>query len=63
VTDRRVVVLEQTVAYAGHFKIIRYRLRHRLFAGDMSPELPREVFERGHAVAVLPFDFAPIRWC
>jgi ADP-ribose pyrophosphatase len=56
VTDPRIVVLEQTVAYDGHFKIIRYRLRHRLFAGGMSRELPREVFERGHAVAVLPFD-------
>jgi ADP-ribose pyrophosphatase len=50
------MVLEQTVAYDGHFQIIRYRLRHRLFAGGMSPELTREVFERGHAVAVLPFD-------
>jgi ADP-ribose pyrophosphatase len=56
VTDPRVVVLEQTIAYDGHFKIIRYRLRHRLFAGGMSPALTREVFERGHAVAVLPFD-------
>jgi ADP-ribose pyrophosphatase len=55
-TYPRVVVLEQTVAYDGHFKIIRYRLRHRLFAGGMSRELMREVFERGHAVAVLPFD-------
>ena len=55
-TDQRVVVLEQTVTYDGHFKIIRYRLRHRLFAGGMSRELLREVFERGHAVAVLPFD-------
>ena len=49
-------MLEQTVAYDGHFKIIRYRLRHRLFAGGISRELAREVFERGHAVAVLPFD-------
>jgi ADP-ribose pyrophosphatase len=55
-TDRGVVVLERAVAYDGHFKIIRYRLRHRLFAGGMSRELTREVFERGHAVAVLPFD-------
>jgi ADP-ribose pyrophosphatase len=54
--DPRVVVLEQTVAYDGRFKIIHYRLRHRLFAGGMSRELTREVFERGHAVAVLPFD-------
>jgi ADP-ribose pyrophosphatase len=55
-TDPRIAVLAQAVAYDGHFKIIRYRLRHRLFAGGMSPELVREVFERGHAVAVLPFD-------
>lgn len=55
-TDPRIAVLEQTVAYDGHFKIIRYRLRHRLFAGGMSRDLMREVFERGHAVAVLPFD-------
>ena len=55
-TDPRIAVREQTVAYDGHFKIIRYRLRHRLFAGGMSRELMREVFERGHAVAVLPFD-------
>jgi ADP-ribose pyrophosphatase len=54
--DPRIAVLAQSVAYDGHFKIIRYRLRHRLFAGGMSPELSREVFERGHAVAVLPFD-------
>ena len=55
-TDPRVVVLERAVAYNGHFKIRCYRLRHRLFAGGMSRELLREVFERGHAVAVLPFD-------
>jgi ADP-ribose pyrophosphatase len=54
--DPRIAVLEQTVAYDGYFQIIRYRLRHRLFVGGMSPELIREVFERGHAVAVLPFD-------
>jgi ADP-ribose pyrophosphatase len=56
VTGRPVLVLEQSIVYDGHFKIIRYRLRHRMFAGGMSRELMREVFERGHAVAVLPFD-------
>ena len=55
-TDPRVVVLERAVAYHGYFKIVRYRLRHRLFAGGVSGDLIREVFERGHAVAVLPFD-------
>jgi ADP-ribose pyrophosphatase len=55
-TDARVVVLEQALAFDGFFKVIRYRLRHTRFAGGMSPELVREVLERGHAVAVLPFD-------
>ncbi|MGH6898451.1 MAG: NUDIX domain-containing protein [Geminicoccaceae bacterium] len=55
-TDPRVVVLEQTVAFAGFFKVMRYRLRHQQFAGGMGAELVREVLERGHAVVVLPFD-------
>jgi ADP-ribose pyrophosphatase len=53
---REVGVLEATVAYDGHFKIVRYRLRHRRFDGGWSPPLTREIFERGHAAAVLPYD-------
>lgn len=49
-------ILETTTAYAGFFHILRYRLRHRLFKGGWSPVLTRELFERGHAVAVLPYD-------
>lgn len=49
-------IIEQDRAYDGYFKIIRYRLVHSLFAGGDSPELSREIFERGHAVAVLPYD-------
>lgn len=47
------------VAYQGFFRMERYRLRHRLFDGGMSAELTRELFERGHAAAVLPYD--PVR--
>ena len=54
--DRRVELLERRIAYDGYFRIVRYRLRHELFAGGMGRELVREVFERGHAVAVLPYD-------
>jgi len=52
-------IIEQTSPYQGYFRIDRYRLRHRLFAGGMSNEITREVFERGHAVMVLPYD--PVR--
>ena len=58
-TDRRVEVIERSVVFEGFFRLVRYRLRHRLFAGGMSPELERELFERGHAAVVLPYD--PVR--
>lgn len=49
-------ILDKTLLYKGFFEIVRYRFRHRLFAGGWSGEIQREVFERGHAVAVLPYD-------
>jgi ADP-ribose pyrophosphatase len=54
--EARVEILDRTVCYQGFFRIDRYRLRHRLFSGTWGPELVREVFERGHAAAVLPYD-------
>ena len=42
--------------FQGYFRIDRYTLRHELFAGGMSEPIVREVFERGHAAAVLPYD-------
>lgn len=57
--NTNVEVLEKTICFEGFFRIEKYRLRHRLFSGDWSHPLVREVFERGHAAAVLPYD--PIR--
>jgi ADP-ribose pyrophosphatase len=51
-----VEVVERRQGYGGYFRIDRYRLRHRLFDGGWSGEMVREVFERGHAVAVLLYD-------
>jgi len=51
-----VEVIAKEVAYIGHFSIDRYRLRHRKFDGSWSQELDREVFERGHGVAVALYD-------
>lgn len=53
---RKVEIVEKITAYQGYFRIDRYRLRHTLFAGGMSGVMTRELFERGHAVAVLPYD-------
>lgn len=55
-TREDVQILEKTPAYEGYFRIDRYRLRHRLHAGGWSGEMTREVFERGHAAAMLPYD-------
>ena len=49
-------IIEHGTAYQGYFRIDRYRLRHRVFEAGWSPEMTREVFERGHAVVVLPYD-------
>lgn len=54
--ERQVRVIEQKLAFDGYFKIIRYRLTHTQFAGGEGPEITREIFERGRAVAVLPYD-------
>jgi ADP-ribose pyrophosphatase len=57
-TAPRVEIVEREVVFQGYFRIIRLRLRHELFAGGMSGVITREIFERGQAVAVLPYDAA-----
>ncbi len=52
-------VLACDTVFQGYFRVDRYRLQHRRHDGGWSQELTREVFERGHAAAVLPYD--PLR--
>ncbi|WP_371186684.1 NUDIX domain-containing protein [Thalassotalea maritima] len=42
--------------YQGFFRIDEYRLRHKLFNGEQSPLITREIFERGDAVVLMVFD-------
>lgn len=49
-------LLDKQEVYRGFFRMERYRLRHSLYAGGISPPLSRELFERGHAAAVLLYD-------
>lgn len=51
-----VEIIARETRYKGFFSIIAYRFRHRLFNGEMSGEVVREVFERGHAAVLLPYD-------
>ncbi|HMA13182.1 MAG TPA: NUDIX domain-containing protein [Kiloniellaceae bacterium] len=54
--DPRIEVRDKTTAFKGYFQVDRYRLRHRKFDGGWTEEMTREVFERGHAAAVLLYD-------
>jgi ADP-ribose pyrophosphatase len=45
-----------TDLFKGFFKLQKYRLRHRLFAGGWSRWFERELLERGHAAAMLLYD-------
>lgn len=49
-------VLDDTLVWSGHYAMRRLTLQHRLFAGTWSGPIVREIFERGDAVAVLPYD-------
>jgi ADP-ribose pyrophosphatase len=42
--------------FKGYFGVRRIELRHKLFKGGWSSPVKREIFERGDAVAVLPYD-------
>lgn len=54
--DYEYEIIEKSIAYDGFFTMELYRLRHRLYSGGWSPVIRRECLERGHAVAVLPYD-------
>lgn len=45
--------------YSGFFKLFKVELKHDLFEGSESPVLMRELLDRHHAAAVLPYD--PVR--
>jgi ADP-ribose pyrophosphatase len=51
-----VEIAEKTTPFRGFFRIDRYSLRHRRFDGGWTALMTREIFERGHAAAVLLYD-------
>ncbi|WP_117235733.1 ADP-ribose diphosphatase [Vibrio maerlii] len=58
-TAKDVEIISKETVFQGFFQMVKYRFKHRLFAGGWSEPVERELFERGHAVAMLPYD--PIR--
>lgn len=49
-------ILDKKSLYQGFFALEQFTFKHKLFAGGWSQPVIREVFERGHAVVVLPYD-------
>ncbi|MDC9604725.1 ADP-ribose diphosphatase [Xenorhabdus griffiniae] len=58
-TKQDVEMISQKTLYRGFFNMTEYQFRHRLFRGGWSEIIKREVFERGHAGVLLPYD--PVR--
>lgn len=54
-----VQVETRTTPYRGYMRLDIYKFRHRVFDRGWSDDISREVVERGHVVAVLPYD--PVR--
>ncbi|NMM44070.1 NUDIX domain-containing protein [Rhodospirillaceae bacterium KN72] len=57
--DRKVEVVKKETPFQGYFRVDRYHLRHSQFQGGMGNVVSREIFERGHAAGIIPYD--PVR--
>lgn len=51
-----VEVLEEEPIYSGFFRLMKVRLRHRLFRGDWSREFNRELFAKSEAASAVVYD-------
>ncbi|EGR4362140.1 ADP-ribose diphosphatase [Vibrio cholerae] len=58
-SKKDVEILNKETLFKGFFRMVKYRFKHKRFAGGWSEPVEREMFERGHAAAMLPYD--PIR--
>lgn len=58
-TQSDVKVLEKSTRYSGFYTLDELTLQHKLFNGDWSPALKREVYGKRRVAALLPYD--PIR--
>ncbi|SIR31842.1 ADP-ribose pyrophosphatase [Shewanella morhuae] len=55
-SQKDIEIIGKKTLYQGFFSLDEYTFKHKLFAGGWSLPVTREVFERGHAVVVLPYD-------
>lgn len=55
-TSADVRILARERVFDGYFAVDRMAVEHRAFAGGWAAPVTREVFERGNAVGVLPYE-------
>lgn len=55
-SENDVEIVNRQVAYEGIFRYVKYALRHRLFQGEWTDTIHREVIERTCAAGILPYD-------
>ena len=55
-TSEDVEIEQRATLYRGYLRVDRYRLRHRRHDGGWSRVIERELVERGHGAALLPYD-------
>jgi len=49
-------IINHEIIFQGYFRIEKYDLQHEKYAGGRTETFQREIFERGSAVAVIPYD-------
>ncbi|TKB47199.1 NUDIX domain-containing protein [Thalassotalea mangrovi] len=49
-------IKDKKTVFKGFFRVDEWHIQHELFAGGMSACFTREIFERGDAVILLPYD-------
>ena len=49
-------IVSKDTVFQGFFRMVKVRLKHRLFSGGWSDEMSREIFHRGHAAAAILYD-------
>jgi ADP-ribose pyrophosphatase len=54
--SRDVRILAKDIVYNGHFQMLKIRLQYRLFKGEWSAVITREIFRRGQAAGVILYD-------
>jgi len=55
-TSQDVEIVKKETLFQGFFQMIKYHFKHKRYEGGMSRVIQREMFVRGKAAALLPYD-------